>query len=421
MKNKKFIYVAAMAAVMSLGFTACSQDDDISGVVSNNKAVGVNVPEMGFNATVGTPSTSRGTAILAANKVANFQVFGFLDDGTQYVGSSLKNGIMIDGTLGTGDDAANYVSWGYRTASDVAYWPQANVRFQAISPAEDTSISIDETALATGVDFSGYTPAGTADCKEQKLTATVTVPTTVANQKDIMFAKTGEDGTTHTASANAAVGLSFDHALSQVVFSGKVASDKIAVDINDIKVMNAYQKGKVGYFGTNQALAASTSGYFANQDFSIGLADHDGETEGIQTTLGAANTSTAKNLTATDGALFMIPQTVSAWATTAASAVTVAAAEGTESANGQGILAISCKITSAGQYLVGDADNYQTVYIPFAINWAQGKKYIYTLVFGKGSGAFDEDGKPLDTMLPITYTVSSVTAWDEVTPDAIEF
>lgn len=413
MKNKKFFFVAAMAAVMSFGFTACSQDDDIANVAGNNNAAGVKAPGMDFNAIVGTPGTTRGTAILAANKVANFQVFGFLEDGTQYVGSALNSGIMIDGALGTGEDAANYVSWDYRTASDVAYWPQAWVRFQAISPATDASFSIESTAKATGVDFTVYDPAGDADAgEEQKLTAVVTVPTDQSAQKDIMFAKAASDGADHTADSNPAVSLTFDHAMSQVVFKGKVASDKIAVSISDIKIMNAKAEGKVGYFGDGQALAAATTGY-ANTDYSIGLV--------ASPTLGADEVATAKDLSAANGALFMLPQTVSAWATTAGTPVTVAAADGTASADGQGILAITCHITSAGQDLVGTSAANETVYIPFGFTWAQGKKYIYTLVFGKGTGAYDEDGKPLDTMLPITYTVSTVNGWDAITPDDIEF
>jgi hypothetical protein len=409
---KKMFFVAAMAAVMGLGFTSCSQDDGIANAAGNNPEG--NIPgKMEFNAIVGTPGVTRGTAILAANKVANFQVFGFLEDGTQYVGSALNSGIMIDGALGTGADATNYVSWDYRTASDVAYWPQSWVRFQAISPATDASFSIESTAKATGVDFTGYVPAGTEDDgEEQKLTAVVTVPTDQSLQKDIMFAKAASDGATHTSDNNPSVGLTFDHAMSQIVFKGKVASDKIAVSISDIKIMNAKAEGKVGYFGTNQALAAATTGY-ANTDYSIGLV--------AAPTLGAANVAEAKDLSATDGALFMLPQTVSAWTTTAGSPVTVAEADGTSSKDGQGILAITCHITSAGQDLVGTSSADETVYIPFGFTWAQGKKYIYTLVFGKGTGAYDEEGEPLDTMLPITYTVSTVNGWDAITPDDIEF
>lgn len=412
MKQKKFFFAAAIAAVLSFGFTACSQDSEMTNFAGNNNA-GVKTSEMNFNAIVGTPGATRGTAILAANKVADFQVFGFLEDGTQYVGSALNAGIMIDGALGTGADAENYVSWGYRTASDIAYWPQAIVRFQAISPASDASFTIESTAKATGVDFTSYVPASTEDDgEEQKLTAIVNVPTNQSLQKDIMFAKAGENGATHTADNNPSVGLTFDHAMSQIVFKGKVASDKINVSISDIKIMNVKAQGKVGYFGTNQALSATTTGY-ANTDYSIGLV--------AAPTLGASDITTAKDLSAANGALFMLPQTVAAWATTAAVPVTVDDADGTASADGQGILAITCHITSAGQDLVGTSAADETVYLPFGISWAQGKKYIYTLVFGNGTGAYDEDGELIDTMLPITYSVNTVNGWDAITPDDIEF
>ena len=383
--NKKF-FIAAMAAVVSFGMISCSQDDDIANVASNNNKIENSAPgRIEFTGLVANSPATRGTAITAAADVANFQVFGFLADGTQYVGSALNSGIMID---------KNGANWDYRTASDVAYWPKAVVNFQAISPASDASFSIEETDL---------------ESNNQRLTAIVNVPTDQSAQKDIMFAKTSEDGNDHTADSNPAVGLTFDHAMSQVVFKGKVASDKISVTVADIKIMNAYQEGKVGYFGASQALSSDLTGHYANQDYSAGLV--------ADPTLNAANVSTAKDLSAADGALFMLPQTVTKWATVAGTPVTVAAAEGTASANGQGILAIKCTITSAGQTLVND----EYVYIPFEISWLQGKKYIYTLVFGKGTGAFDEDGEPLDSMLPITYTVSAVNAWTDVTPDDIEF
>lgn len=398
--KKNLIFAALAAMVMSVAFVACSQDEDIA-PIANNSTVKTNVKnvangEMGFVAITNNPSATRGYELTAASQVANFQVFGFLTDGTQYVGAALDEGIMIDGALGTDEHAADYVSWDYRTASDVAYWPQATVKFQAIYPAEDDCFEIEETALSSN---------------NQQLTAVVTVPTTVAAQKDIMFAKASSDGTTHTAESNPAVALTFDHAMSQVVFQGKVASDKIAVQINDIKLKNIKQIGKVGYFGTDQALSATTTGS-ANTDYSIGLV--------ATPTLGSSDVSTAKNLTAATGALFMLPQTGTAWTHTAPNKA-VADAAGTDDADGQGILAISCKITSAGQYLVGDASNFETVYIPFGADWAQGYKYIYTLVFGKGTGAFDEDGDPLDTMLPISYTVSAINAWTSSTPGAIEF
>ena len=45
-----------------------------------------------------------------------------------------------------------------------------------------------------------------------------------------------------------------------------------------------------------------------------------------------------------------------------------------------------------------------TTYIPFAANWAPGKKYIYNLVFGKSNGGYDEDGK--DVLVPVSFTVT---------------
>jgi hypothetical protein len=123
--------------------------------------------------------------------------------------------------------------------------------------------------------------------------------------------------------------------------------------------------------------------------------------------------TTAKNLTATDGALLMLPQTVTPWATTAGSPVTTAAADAAHNA----YLKIRCTIISGAVTLV---DN-DYVYIPFSVNWQQGKKYTYTLVFGAGSGGFDENGNPLDNMLPISYTVAAADDWTDIDGGNISF
>ena len=71
--------------------------------------------------------------------------------------------------------------------------------------------------------------------------------------------------------------------------------------------------------------------------------------------------------------------------------------------------------------------NDEDVYIPFDLatanskNWELGKKYTYTLIFGNGSGGYDENGDPLTNLVPITYTVTAADDWTPVDGGEVAF
>ena len=51
--------------------------------------------------------------------------------------------------------------------------------------------------------------------------------------------------------------------------------------------------------------------------------------------------------------------------------------------------------------------------IPVAFDWQQGKKYVYTLVFGEGNGGYDPDPEPDPdpedpdpVLVPITFEIT---------------
>ena len=50
-----------------------------------------------------------------------------------------------------------------------------------------------------------------------------------------------------------------------------------------------------------------------------------------------------------------------------------------------------------------------------------GKKYTYTLIFGNGTGGYDENGDPLTNLVPITYTVSAAEDWTPVDGGEVAF
>lgn len=405
----KKILFAAFAAMIGVTITSCSNDDEVAGGSFNGDS---NIPagSISFNAKQNSPVT-RGTAIVGYNYlnqtlVPNMQVWGYfvptatgegINGGDQYVGAG-GNGIIID-NKSTEDPMSNL--WEYNNPSQMAYWPAQLLNFYAIIPAQDASFTV---ASASSANKLGH------------IVADVTIPTAVTAQKDIMFAQAKNEGN-RSATDNHPVGFTFEHALSQIVFSGKLASANLSAEIESITVCNPDQKGKVGYLTDDNdntvILGSQIDASHTVAKFAAGLV--------ADATLdGAENVNVAKNLSAISGALMMLPQdrTADKWDPTAGGdAKPVTGAD----SNKKTYLAISCKIKNGAAYVMGSASAYATVYIPFEINWEQGKKYTYTLIFGSGQGGYDENGDPISSMLPITYTVSSVTDWTPVDGGNIEF
>ncbi len=386
---KKIFALVAFATLTVAGMTSCSNDDEIAGAGAQGSqaksAIGFNV---GQDNTL--KSASRGTATTAENflsRINDFQVLGYYSDGSgKYVGAAATPaaGIVIDQVAGP--------AWDYHTASELQYWPSGNLDFQAITPSADASFAL----------------ANTVSEGHPRLVANVTVPTAVADQKDIMFASaTG----VNNAATGAPVSLTFKHALSQVVFAGKVANPTITAVVDEISICNIHNTGTVGYREALATLSAEATGSAAS-NFSVGLIE--GADAAATVAARTMNTTDAKNLTNGNGALMMIPQTQAEW-THAAPEKAIADATGS-------YLKIKCKVqdNNSGTWLIGAADGaneFEYVYVPFdltTVAWELGKKYTYTLVFGNGSGGFDEEGNPLTNLVPITYTVAAADDWTAV-------
>ena len=388
----KFFVMAAFAAV--LGFSSCSSDDGIeSAPVMKNNPQGV-TSHIKFNVNQDVFSGTRGTAVNAASGIADFEVWGYYNNAFTtpydlYLGADGTAGIIIDGDNGEFD---------YHDAGDMKYWPSTDypLVFTAMSPAK----------TSTGGEVTSITNVGGPDAAPAcngKVVANITVPTTVADQKDIMFAMTGA---LTSATNSGTASLTFNHALAQVVFSAKVASAQLSADITSVEIVNVKQSGTAGYADGATLTAAATGD--ASQTFGVGLS------AATVTIDGANGGTTAANITAANGALMMLPQTVTRWATTAASPVTTATADAAHNS----YLKVHCTVTNLNDnsVLIDDDD----VYIPFAINWEKGNKYTYTLIFGNGTGGFDEDGNPLTNVMPISFT-ANVTAWTAVNGGDIAF
>ena len=389
--NRKFVFAAVAAMFGSAMLTSCSNDDEVAGgspVSPQSSAISYN---FGFNG-----KATRGLGLVGADatdaaKIPNMQVWAYyapdangtgVTPGAQYIGVSANEGITVT-NLGGG-------SW-KEDAQYTAYWPalSATLNFQAIAPASDPSFSV----------------ANNVANKLAHMVATVTVPENNSLQKDILMANA--DKVTEESNSRK-VQLNFKHVLSQVRFSVKTASQQVSGEIKDIALCNIKQKGTVGFqgedAGTNEAdwavvlASAEPDNLTAKTTYSIGMVG-DG-------TFGVAEFTTAKDMTAADGSLLMLPQTTEKWATADGSAVTIAAADAAYNT----YIKITCKIKNGNTYLLGGEgeDDFGYVYIPFKAEWEMGKKYIYTINIGTGKGGFDENGNPL--IQPISYSVA-VADW----------
>ena len=393
MKKKRFYSGCAAAAALLMGtvLTGCSSDETIEGGVKSpdvpNAAISYGV---GVNGKL-TRGVSLGAADVAnSSLLPNMQVFAYyhpnadgfgVTPGTQYVGAG-GSGITVTNTDGVWkEDAVN-----------TAYWPAetAPLNFQAIAPASDAS----------------FTVTNSVSDNLAHMVANVTVPTDNASQKDILMAN--EDKVTQSTHGRS-VQLDFKHVLSQVHFKVQTASQQLSGEIGAISLCNIKSTGSVGYHAADDVADGSNAwkkvvlGTTVSDDdvasYAIGMGDGSFGTAQF----GAGN---AKDVTAADGSLMMLPQTTVKWTTVDGTPVTVAAADAAKNT----YIKISCKIKNGGTYLVGSENTYGEVYIPFAASWAMGKKYIYTINIGTGTGGFDVNGKPL--IQPISYSVD-VDEWGE--------
>ena len=74
-------------------------------------------------------------------------------------------------------------------------------------------------------------------------------------------------------------------------------------------------------------------------------------------------------------------------------------------------LSITCKIQQSGGYLLGSADSYGTIYVPFGDTWVAGKRHIYTLIFG---GGYTDQG--VAVLNPIQFDAKT-TGWVDADKD----
>lgn len=365
--KKSTVMLWAIFGALLMG---CSDEEIANVETSSRNAIGFNV--------LSNAAETRATPTTPSNLTStDFDVFAFTADGTAFMGK-------VDTEYG--HDGVNIVykdnKWDYKNANDLRYWPSEALDFYAFNPG---TVSEDMSA------FYRWEASGTS----QKISYTCIDEYgagTHANY-DVMYAiAKGQTKATN----NGVVKFKFKHILSQVVFKAKTQYANMRVDIRDIKIHNIRFSGAF-----TLPAAADGTGSWSSPDLTFPHAF---------TVVKDKSITVEGNTTATDistsSPMLNIPQELTAWTVSGASKTK----KGADDAK-QCYLEIACKIRQSGAYLLGSASEYKTIYVPFGDTWEQGKRYIYTLIFG---GGYDDQGEAV--LNPIQFDAET-TGWVNAAKD----
>ena len=341
MMKSKYLAVALSA----IALTACNNED----VLEVNQGRGISFQ-------VATDASTKATAT-TTNTISEFNVWGFTD-----ANETLMNDVKVTGSNASG--------WTYNSGNDV-FWPNSGtVDFYAMSPKEC---------------------GGTVNITSSAQTITnFTVNTDVTKQVDLLYAlETDESKADHEEGATP-VKLNFRHALSQIVFKAKNTNSNLSVDIKGVRIAKVITGGDFTFptSATSTQLTTTPGNSDTQTDASWGTWELGKEkgfyAAGITETKDITSTSGVKDLTSENGALLLMPQDITGW--------NIKGENGQSGAEDRDTyFLVSCKIYNVSgddEVLLWPAkDEYREVAIPVTdITWKQGKKYIYTFIFGEGGG-----------------------------------
>ena len=362
-------------AIFGVLLMSCSEEEIANVETSSRNAIGFNVLSNAAE-TRATPTTNTNL------KNTDFDVFAFTADGTAFMGK-------VDTEFG--HDGVNIVynngKWDYKNASDLRYWPTGALDFYAFNPG---TVSEDMMVF--------YSWEATKDVQKISYTCMDEYGAGTHANYDVMYAMA--KGQTKDMN-NGIVKFNFKHILSQVVFKAKTQYDNMQVDIDVIKIHNFKFAGAF----TLPAAADGTGSWSDLDDLPSGVSDLYNLTV-VQNANITVNSNTEATDITTDTPMLNIPQELTAWTVSGASKTK----KGADDAK-QCYLEIACKIRQSGAYLLGSASEYKTIYVPFGDTWEQGKRHIYTLIFG---GGYTDGGEAV--LNPIQFDAET-TGWVDADKD----
>ena len=365
--KKSTVMLWAIFGALLMG---CSDEEIANVETSSRNAIGFNVLSNAAE-TRATPTTNTNL------KNTDFDVFAFTADGTAFMG---KNDTEFE------HDGVKIVykngKWDYDDANDLRYWPTEALDFYAFNPG---TVSEDMMVF--------YSWEATKDVQKISYTCMDEYGAGTHANYDVMYAMA--KGQTKDMN-NGIVKFNFKHILSQVVFKAKTQYDNMQVDIDVIKIHNFKFAGAF-----TLPAAADGTGSWSSSDLAFPHAFTVVKNADI-----TVNSNTEATDITTNTPMLNIPQELTAWTVSGASKTK----KGADDAK-QCYLEIACKIRQSGAYLLGSASEYKTIYVPFGDTWEQGKRHIYTLIFG---GGYDDQGEAV--LNPIQFDAET-TGWVDADKD----
>lgn len=343
-----------------------------------------------------------------------------------YCNQNLPGGFYVsaisDGKTYIDKDHVTGSNGNWTNTSGTRYWPETPVDFYAhVNGEASYKWSVDGAGKATAK-FENFQ-----------------VSQAVGSQVDLLYAVK-----TNQSKADGKVNLNFRHALSQIVFQAKNTNANLYVEIAGVSVANVggtntftfpsantennivdhdenadgvYEDGEFGSgisydasWGTWAALTQGTEQYNVDFDKKSVLGNN---------TLVSLTTANDAGKEYNSNAMLLLPQKTTAWDPETNPLPGAAGNTGS-------YLLVDCAIFNVAgtDYAEGDdvclwgepqGSGWTTkeLAIPVAFDWEQGKKYVYTLVFGEGNGGYDPDPEPDPdpedpdpVLVPITFEIT---------------
>lgn len=276
---KKILIATAAVAMIA---TSCSNNEIFEETQNVRNAIQFDVTT--------NKQTKAGDSYVAASAFTGTQKFGVFAYYTDGVwadkGSAATPAFMFDTEVA----GAGYAY------SDAKYWPNNEtdkISFFAYYPSKDANVTLQASSGGS------YAAASVGLPK-----ISFTVPATAANQVDLMYAGFKKDQT----KTDGTVAFTFNHALTQVVFSAKASATLATgttITVKSIKLDNIYQSGVLSGFENTPSWTQS------------GTANGTYEQTGLNKTITSTNGTNAVDLTAvsTPSQVFLLmPQTLDAGA-----------------------------------------------------------------------------------------------------------
>lgn len=358
-----------MFAALGLGLiaTSCSQEE----VVSMN-------PDNAIAFRASTTSSTRGVES-TTNNLTEFKVYAYHTLDNAEVAKPFMDGVTV---------SKSGESWGY---TNTQYWPnEGTLDFYSYAPLQYTTL-VDGNESTVDVPYS------------DKGFGTFTVNSDVTKQIDLLYALNKNLSKTESP-----VNVNFRHALSQIVFKSKLTDDcKLTVKVDGVSICKVANTSPGFTFPTT----TTSPNYSTNGTIVTNVGSWATPTGSVDFMAGVSSRTMEKGsteaveLTNSNGALFLLPQTLKAWDASAEGV-------GVPANQDNAYFLVKCSLQdTAGNYIWGTASETKEVAIPLSATWKIGKKYVYTFIFGDGAGYNPNPGpgdnpKPDPVLVPITFTVT---------------